>query len=115
MLIYVTRSGKIKLGVEMNIFSIYFYFNTIVWYFSEVHKLPFELQMPFSQNDVISDFIFCRVIFSELSRLQSYVIYHFKGDNMKFRDILITPIFKYMQLTTHFVRSGHIDIYEWRK
>ena len=42
-----------------------------------------HFQMPFSQNDAISDFIFfwvCRHIFSELNTLQSCVTYHFKGN-----------------------------------
>ena len=63
----------------MNICSVYFILIQLCGIKIRHIFCLFEFQMPFSQNDAISKFIFflvCRVIFS----LQSCVIYHFKGN-----------------------------------
>ena len=94
MLIYVIRSGKMRLksyfGKRLlrkcsgNKYLFYlFYFNTIVRYFPKVHKLALKLEMPFSRNDAISDFTFFRVfrvIYRELNTLHSCVMYNFKDN-----------------------------------
>ena len=41
----------------------------------------------------------CRFIFWELNTLQSCVIYKFKGNFVLVRDILLTPIFKWLILS----------------
>ena len=63
------------------LFSLYEY-NFVV--FSKSAQIAFlNFKCHFLQKNVISDFIFfwvCRVIFSELNKLQNCVIYHFKGN-----------------------------------
>ena len=61
-------------------FSIYFILIQLCGIFQKCSNCLFELQMPFSQNDEISDFIVCRLIFSEFNTLQSCVTYHFKDN-----------------------------------
>ena len=63
----------------MNIFSIYFFLIQLCGIFQKCTNCLFELQMPFSQNDAISDFI-CRLLFSKLNTLWSCVLYHFNGN-----------------------------------
>ena len=50
----------------MNIFSIYFILIQLCGIFQKCTNCLFELQMPFSQNDAISDFIFILHIFITL-------------------------------------------------
>ena len=67
----------------MNIFSIYFILIQLCGIFQKFTNCLFELQMPFSQNDAISDFTFfwvCRLIFPELNTLWSCVLYLFNGN-----------------------------------
>ena len=89
MLIYVTRSGKMsfKSHFGKRLWRIFFLFslfeyNCVVFSIStQIAFLNFKCH--FLQKNVISDFIFfwvCRVISSELNKLQSCVIYHFKSN-----------------------------------
>ena len=67
----------------MNIFSIYFILIQLCGIFQKFTNCLFELQMPFSQNDAISDFTFfwvCRLIFPELNTLWSCVLCLFNGN-----------------------------------
>ena len=57
-------------GVEMNSFSIYFILIQLCGIFQKCTNCLFELQMPFSQNDAISDLIFFLSLSSHICRVK---------------------------------------------
>ena len=97
----------------MNIFSIYFILIQFRVFIQNCTNCLFELQMLFSQIDATQTSYFSGFVDSEVNTLQSCVIYHFKGDFVQVRDILITPIIKYATYDSFCQVGSHIDIYEW--